>query len=286
MDQAAPTHSKAAAATRVVGIDLGTTISAVAYVSETGQTTMLRNSFGEILTPSVVLFTEGNVVVGKPAKQMAGVRVGEVAECAKRDMGSKRYAKTIRGKSLPPEVIQACILQQLRQDIVAVLGETFQAVVTVPAYFDEPRRKATADAAEMAGLSLLDIVNEPTAAALAFGEHVGYLTAGDQSRKELKVLVYDLGGGTFDVTVLRLRPGDIRALATDGDVLLGGHDWDQRLADYVAEAFIREHGPDPRQHPGSNARLMSRGGRGQACAEYPRRPVLRSNTTGAAPSCA
>jgi molecular chaperone DnaK len=217
---------------------------------------MLCNGLGEILTPSVVVYAEDDVIVGSRAKQIAEVAVGDAAECVKREMGKKAYSKPIHGKRLPPEVIQACILRQLRSDIVQVLGSEFQAVVTVPAYFDEPRRQATADAAEMAGLELLDIVNEPTAAALAFGEHAGYLTAGERQRAPMTVLVYDLGGGTFDATVIRLEPGHVRALATDGDVLLGGRDWDQRLGDHMAEQFCRQHGEDPREHSGSHVRLL------------------------------
>ena len=138
-----------------------------------------------------------------------------------------------------------------------MLGPNFEAVITVPAYFDEPRRKATADAGEMAGLAVLDIVNEPTAAALSFGESLGYLTAEGEPREPMKVLVYDLGGGTFDVTLLDLKPGDLRTLATDGDVQLGGHDWDMRLVDYCAEEFKKQHHLDPRTSPASLAALVA-----------------------------
>jgi len=235
------------AKTYAVGIDLGTTLSAVAYVAETGQTTMLRNGQGELLTPSVVLFDDQKVVVGTKARKLAGRRPGDVAECAKRDVGKQAYSRRIRGKELPPEVIQAWVLRRLKGDVVATLGEDFKAVITVPAFFDEPRRKSTADSGEMAGLAVLDIVNEPTAAALAYGEHLGYLTVTGAPREEMKVLVYDLGGGTFDVTLIQLKPGDLRTLATDGDVRLGGRDWDQRLVNHAAEAFLSEHGEDPRQ---------------------------------------
>ena len=160
-----------------VGIDLGTTLSAAAYVSKTGQTTMVRNSDGEILTPSVVFFARDKIVVGKNAQLALGASPDAVAECAKRDMGSKIYSRPIRGKHFPPEVIQACILKQLKRDIDAHLNEKYSVVITVPAYFDEPRRQATADAGQMASLDVIDIVNEPTAAALAFGEQLGYLGA-------------------------------------------------------------------------------------------------------------
>ena len=242
-----------------VGIDLGTTNSAVAWVDESGQSAMVRNSEGELLTPSVVLFDDAEVVVGKEARSATAVHPGQVAEWVKRDMGAPVYSRSIRGEYLPPEVIQACILRKLRADLVGALGPEVKVVITVPAYFDEPRRKATADAGEMAGLSVLDIVNEPTAAALAFGEIHGYLSPAGGAEEEMTVLVYDLGGGTFDVTLLRLRPGDIRTLATDGDVQLGGHDWDMRLVDHVAESFLSRgsHGADPRQDPSALSRLYS-----------------------------
>ena len=238
-----------------IGIDLGTTYSAVARVDETGRTSMVRNAEGEMLTPSVVLFEQEETIVGREAKKAGALYPGQVAECAKRDMGSDAYSRAIAGQALPPEVIQACILRKLRQDIAAVVGESFKCVITVPAYFDEARRKRTQDAGEMAGLEVLDIVNEPTAAALAFGEQLGYLSAVGSPLRELNVLVYDLGGGTFDVTLIALKPGEITTLATDGDVQLGGYDWDARLVDYCAGLFQQRYGADPRGDEASLARL-------------------------------
>ncbi len=175
-------------------------------------------------------------------------------------MGQTRHGPTgllapIRGEYLPPEVIQACILRKFKADLLAALGPAAKVVLTVPAYFDELRRKATADAAEMAGLSLLDIVNEPTAAALGFGEVLGYLTHFGAVRDSMVVMVYDLGGGTFDATLLRLAPGEFHTLATDGDVQLGGHDWDLRLVDHAAAVFAERYGEDPRQDPAAMSRL-------------------------------
>jgi molecular chaperone DnaK len=239
-----------------VGIDLGTTYSVVARLDETGKSQIVRNFHGDILTPSVVLFDDKEIIVGKDAKKASADEVDRVAECVKRDMGSEFYSKPIRGEKLPPEVIQACILRKLAADAVRVCGPDIKVVITVPAYFDEPRRKATADAGEMAGLDVLDIVNEPTAAALSFGEHLGYLDPQGSPKGELKVLVYDLGGGTFDVTIIDLKPGHLRTLATDGDVRLGGRDWDQRMADYLAEKFLTQHGKDPRSEPAGLTRLM------------------------------
>ena len=242
---------------RAVGIDLGTTNSAVAWIDDFGRTAMLRNAEGDILTPSVVLFEDSEVIVGKEARRLAPLYPDRIAEWVKRDMGSPVYTRPIRGEYLPPEVIQACILRKLKADIVAVLGPSTKAVLTVPAYFDEPRRKATADAGEMAGITLMDIVNEPMAAALGFGEVLGYLSPTGQPMEEINIMIYDLGGGTFDATLLRLAPGDIRTLATDGDVQLGGHDWDTRLVEYVAESFKRTHGFDPREDRAALGRLYT-----------------------------
>jgi molecular chaperone DnaK len=232
-----------------VGIDLGTTFSAAAWVDQSGRTAMVRNIDGELLMPSVVQFADAEVIVGKDARAATTIHPEMVAQWVKRDMGLPYYTRPIHGRKLPPEVIQACILRRLKEGIVAELGEIGPVVITVPAYFDEPRRKATADAAEMAGLEVLDIVNEPTAAALSFGETLGYLRPSGGPTEELTVFIYDLGGGTFDATLLRISPGKIQTLATDGDVMLGGHDWDMRLVDYVAERFKRLHKRDPRNDP-------------------------------------
>ncbi len=240
---------------RPIGIDLGTTNSCVATIDSLGRTAMVRNAEGEVITPSVILFDDNEVVVGKEARRVAAIKPGQIAEWVKRDMGSPVYSRPIRGQYLPPEVIQACVLRKLRSDAVASLGADLAAVITVPAYFDEPRRKATADAGEMAGLAVLDIVNEPTAAALAFGESLGYLATAGVPRERMNVAVYDLGGGTFDATVLRLAPGDIRTLATDGDVQLGGFDWDMRLLNHAAEWFKTTYHVDPRDDPASWQRL-------------------------------
>lgn len=258
---------------KAVGIDLGTTNSAVAWVDDAGRTRMVGNAEGELLTPSVVLFDDSEVVVGKEARSATVANPERVAVWVKRDMGAPVYSRPIRGEYLPPEVIQACILRKLKADIVHSLGSDFQAVITVPAYFDELRRKATADAGEMAGLTVLDIVNEPTAGALAFGEMMGYLSADNAAKHEMNVLVYDLGGGTFDVTLLKLSPGNVRTLATDGDVQLGGYDWDLRVLNYVADAYTKAHGVDPRQDPRAVSRLF------QAAAEAKHTLTARSQTS-------
>jgi molecular chaperone DnaK len=220
-----------------VGIDLGTSFCAVSYINVDGGSQMIPGADGETLTPSAVHFGDDQVLVGRQAWNAALATPDRLAESAKRDMGAKSFREPIDGREYPPEVIQSCVLRQLRRDIVEAVGENFQAVVTVPAYFDEARRKSTWDAAIMSGLPLLDIVNEPTAAALAFGERLGYLTTEGTPRERLNVLVYDIGGGTFDVTVIRLAAAEIRALSTDGDCELGGLNWDQRIAEYAESRF-------------------------------------------------
>ncbi len=242
---------------RPIGIDLGTTFSAAAWVDDAGHTEIVRNSEGDLLTPSIVLFSEAELVVGREARNATIVQPDLVAEWVKRDMGLPYYSRPIHGEKFPPEVLQACILRKLKGDLVRELGEVGRVVITVPAYFDEPRRKGTADAGEMAGLKVLDIVNEPTAAALAFGERLGYLTPGDSAKEPMTLLVYDLGGGTFDITLLRLAPGKIETLATDGDVQLGGHDWDMRLLEHVAERFRKVHRLDPRKDPVAMNRALA-----------------------------
>ena len=229
-----------------MGIDLGTTYSVVARLDERGQPVTLVNAEGDRLTPSVVLLDGNDVVVGKEAMKAMATEADHVAECAKRDMGHRAYHRAIDGKQYPPEVIQAWILNKLRGDAMQQIGPFDKAVITVPAYFDEVRRKATQDAGYMAGCEVLDIINEPTAAAVAFGFQQGFLNASGSSDRPRRVLVYDLGGGTFDVTVMEIRGSEFLALATDGDVALGGYDWDQRLLNLAADAFQREHALDLR----------------------------------------
>ena len=157
------------------------------------------------------------------------------------------------GRQFPPEAIEAWILKKLKDDAVRTIGNFTKAVITVPAYFDEVRRKATQDAGYMAGIEVIDIINEPTAAAVAFGFREGLLNG--KSTESQNILVYDLGGGTFDVTIMQISGNQFTALATDGDVRLGGQDWDQRLVDFVAEEFIRTHRLDPREDPNVMGRL-------------------------------
>ncbi len=239
----------------IVGIDLGTTYSVVARLDERGHPVTLVNAEGDRLTPSVVLFDGNDVIVGKEAMKAMSTEAERVAECSKRDVGHRVFRKVFDGKQYPPEVIEAWILNKLRRDTEAQVGPFEKVVITVPAYFDEVRRKATQDAGYMAGFQVLDIINEPTAAAVAFGFQQGFLNTEGSTDKPRRILVYDLGGGTFDVTIMEIRGSEFIALATDGDVQLGGYDWDQRLVDLVAEMFIREHYVDPREDPSTAARL-------------------------------
>jgi molecular chaperone DnaK len=238
-----------------VGIDLGTTFSAISRIDDTGRPITLSNGEGDLLTPSVVLFEGNNVVVGKEAVKALVTEAEHVALCPKRDLGNRAYHKSLHGRQYPPEAIEAWILKKLKDDAVRQMGEFQQVVITVPAYFDEVRRKATQDAGYMAGLEVMDIINEPTAAAVAFGFREGFLNTEGLATEPKNILVYDLGGGTFDVTVMEIRGNQFTALATDGDVQLGGQDFDQRLMDLVAEEFIRQHRVDPREDPNVVGRL-------------------------------
>jgi len=238
-----------------VGIDLGTTFSAVAYLDDTRRPVTLQNGEGDKLTPSVLLFEGNDVIVGKEAVKAFATDYDAVAECAKRELGYRMFGKPLGGRQYPPEALEAWVLNKLRIDAQAQIGNFDKVVITVPAYFDEVRRKATQDAGYMAGLDVMDIINEPTAAAVAFGFARGFLKADGHVEEDQNILVYDLGGGTFDVTVMRLRDTDFVALATDGDVRLGGRDWDQRLVDYISEEFIRKFGVDPRDDANAHGRL-------------------------------
>lgn len=243
-----------------VGIDLGTTNSAIAYLTEAGQTAMVANELGAILTPSVVYFDDDATIVGHAAKKALTFARESVVACAKRDLGDDRSTDAVRGRRLPPEMIEACVLSALGNDIAREFDD-YRAVITVPAFFDERRRGLTLAAGRTAGLQVLDIVNEPTAAALAFGEQLGYLTSEGTPRDGLTLMVYDLGGGTFDVTIIEIVPGEVRTLSTDGDVTLGGLDWDRRLLEYVAQKFEDEQRIDFRDDPAACAKVL------QACEE-------------------
>jgi molecular chaperone DnaK len=247
----------------LIGIDLGTTNSVVAYIDPHGRPITLPNADGDLLTPSVVYFEEsGPAIVGREAMKAGLLDPANLVEAVKRDMGKDVFHREIRGKWLPPAAISGVILHRLIEDAAMRAGPTDRAVVTVPAYFNEPRRKATMDAARMAGLKEVELVNEPTAAALAFGYQMGVFTEEGKIAKsatkvagEFVLLVYDLGGGTFDVTLMRIRDRHFRALVCEGDVQLGGRDWDDRLVEYACECFEQEFGIDLRESPEAMIRL-------------------------------
>ena len=232
-----------------IGIDLGTTNSAVAFVDSTGRPETIRNSEGGLSTPSVIFFDRGNPVIGAEAVEAGVEEPDRLAMFAKRDVGEQLFRNAICGAKLPPEVLQALILTKLKEDAELKLGELEKAVITVPAFFNEPCRKATQDAGKLAGLEVLDIINEPTAAAICYGVQQGFLSAGGAASAKERVLVYDLGGGTFDVTVMEIENRKYHTIATNGDVYLGGIDWDRRVVDFIAEAWIEEHGDDLRDDP-------------------------------------
>ncbi|CAJ1003252.1 MULTISPECIES: molecular chaperone DnaK [Brevibacillus] len=219
---------------RVIGIDLGTTNSCVA-VMEGGEPVVIANAEGSRTTPSVVAFKNGERIVGEAAKRQAITNPDNTVISIKRHMGTN-HKVTLEGKEYTPQEISAMILQKLKADAEAYLGEPVtKAVITVPAYFNDSQRQATKDAGRIAGLEVLRIVNEPTAAALAYGI---------EKTEDQTVLVYDLGGGTFDVSILELSDGFFEVKATSGDNLLGGDDFDQVIIDYLVSEFKKEHGID------------------------------------------
>jgi len=236
-----------AAKIAAVGIDLGTTYSVAAYLDDGGRPQTVRNEEGDITTPSTVLFDGDDVIVGKEALRAISSEADQVASCAKREMGLRSIAKMIDGRLYRPEVVQAYVLRKVFRDARRQIGDFAHAVISVPAYFDEVRRKATFDAAYMAGIEVLDIINEPTAAALAYGVQEGRISPDGLSSGRENLLVYDLGGGTFDVVVMSIENATFTTLAVNGDARLGGQDWDMVLVAHVAEHFIRMHGFDPRQ---------------------------------------
>ena len=223
---------------KIIGIDLGTTNSCVA-VMEGGEPVVISNSEGARTTPSVVSFqANGERLVGQVAKRQAITNPDKTIISIKRHMGTN-YKVNIDGKDHSPQEISAMVLQKIKADAEAYLGESVtQAVITVPAYFNDSERQATKDAGKIAGLEVLRIINEPTAAALAYGL--------DKMDTNQKIFVYDLGGGTFDVSILELGDGVFEVLSTNGDTKLGGDDFDQRIMDYIAETFKAENGIDLR----------------------------------------
>jgi molecular chaperone DnaK len=248
----------------IVGIDLGTTYSVVAALDPSGRPMTIPNRHGDLSTPSAVLFEDHSLVVGKEAQRLSLLEPDRVAECPKRDMGARYYHRPVAGRRVPPQLISAAILKRLKVDAERRVGPIRRAVITVPAYFDHTRREATCEAARLAGLEVAELLNEPTAAALAYGFQEGFLDpggtlAGRQTARKgvMTVVVYDLGGGTFDVTVMQIRDRQFKTLVTDGDVRLGGRDWDRQIVGHAAARCLAEYpGNDPRDDPVTHQALL------------------------------
>jgi molecular chaperone DnaK len=252
---------------RPVGIDLGTTYSSIAYLDDEGDPNTVLNEHGKDVTPSAVyLKTDRSIIIGEEALTARRDRPDRVAINFKRDMGERLYGETIGGKEFSPEALSALVLKKLAKDAAARLEEITGAVITVPAYFGDAKRKATQDAGRIAGLHVLDIINEPTAAALANAFHSFIDRGGDRESLEMAsiatrapatTMVYDLGGGTFDVTIIRIDSNDFEVVATGGEIRLGGIDFDNRLVDYFCDEYQRRFGVDPRDTPEALEKIRS-----------------------------
>ena len=247
-----------------VGIDLGTTFSVIAYLDSGGRPQTIRSAEGDLTTPSVVMFEPGSdgvisadPVVGRAAVSAAAMYPDYVAEMMKRDMGQDSYHRTVAGRTWRPELLQSFVLAKLKRDAELAEIPFHRAVITVPAYFNNSRRERTIEAATLADIETLAIINEPTAAALVYGTQHGFIDDGRISQME-RILVYDLGGGTFDVTLMEIEGREFRVIGTDGDVELGGRDWDIAVANRIAEEFKeRFRGRDPRSDQRGFQKLMA-----------------------------
>jgi molecular chaperone DnaK len=230
-----------------VGIDLGTSYSAIARLDDEGEPLILENSQGRPITPSIlILGDDGRVVVGPSPELVAEEAPERVVLGIKRHMGDTNFELFHEGRRLTPELISSMILTKLRQDAEEHAKPIRNAVITAPYYFNELKRQATRHAGRIAGLNVVDIINEPTAATLAYAWQKGELGNAELPDKERTILVYDLGGGTFDVTVVRYTPTEFAVIGTDGDTMLGGLDWTDRMVEYVADQFESKFGLDPR----------------------------------------
>ena len=250
---APPATKRISAGRKAVGIDLGTTFSAIAHIDSYGKPQILPNSESERITPSVILFDGSNAVVGTYAKQNSVAEPEKIVDFVKREMGKSKdeFHREFADKIFSAEELSALILKKLKNDAEKYLGgEVTDAVITVPAYFSDSERMATIHAGQLAGFNVLQIINEPTAAALAYGL--------DKLDTNQTVFVFDLGGGTFDVTIVRIEDQHIKMLATNGDHRLGGKDWDDIIVNLVAEEFDRLHGENPLLDLQSYQELQSR----------------------------
>src|SRR5450755_546106 len=225
---------------KAIGIDLGTTFCAVSHIDMYGKPQIIPNSESERITPSVILFDGASVIVGSLAKNSSVAEAERIVDFVKREMGKpkEQFHREFNGKVYSAEELSALILRKLKADAEKYLKEPVtDAVITVPAYFNDAERTATITAGQLAGFNVLQIINEPTAAALAYGL--------DKLDEEQTVFVFDLGGGTFDVTLMRIKEHRLEMVATNGDHRLGGKDWDDVIVNYVAEEFDKQHGENP-----------------------------------------
>src|SRR6201994_1253832 len=225
---------------KAVGIDLGTTFSAIAHIDAYGKPQIIPNAESERITPSVILFDGQNAIVGTLAKQHSVAEPEKIVDFVKREMGKSKaqFHREFNAKIYSAEELSALIIKKLKNDAEKYLGEPVtDAVITVPAYFNDAERTATLHAGQLAGLNVLQVINEPTAAALAYGL--------DKLEHDQTVFVFDLGGGTFDVTIMRIEGHHIRMMASNGDHRLGGKDWDDLIVNWVAEEFDNVHGENP-----------------------------------------
>src|SRR5258707_8211365 len=228
------------ASRKAVGIDLGTTFCAIAHIDAYGKPQIIPNSESERITPSVILFDGMNAIVGTTAKQNAVAEPEKIVDFVKREMGKSKsqFHREFSTKIYSAEELSALTIKRLKTDAEKSLGEPVtDAVITVPAYFNDSERTATLHAGQLAGLNVLQVINEPTAAALAYGL--------DKLDSNQTVFVFDLGGGTFDVTIMKIESNHIRMLASNGDHRLGGKDWDDIIVNWVAEEFDHVHGENP-----------------------------------------
>ena len=238
-----------------LGIDLGTTISLASVVDHRGKPEVVCGASGRHMVPSAVYF-DSHVDVGETAMEHGLRDPRGLAEAFKRDIGKPHFSREIRSTQVPPEVLTAYLLRHLMNNVRQAMGHVAPAVITVPAYFDERKRTSTQQAAKLAGLEVLDIINEPTAAAIAIGHQM--MLVGEANARPRRLLVYDLGGGTFDVTLLEYSNKVFKAMATDGDIFLGGRDFDERLINIIAKRFSDRFGIDPRQKLNEMQRLWKR----------------------------
>ena len=236
---------------KAVGIDLGTTFSAVAHIDAYGKPQIIPNTETERITPSVIFFDGNNVIVGSVAKNSAVAEPEKIVDFIKREIGKpkEQFHREFGGKIYSAEELSALIIRKLKGDAERYLDQPVtDVVITVPAYFNDAERTATITAGQLAGLNVLQIINEPTAAALAYGL--------DKLNEDQTVFVFDLGGGTFDVTILRIAGDDLTVLATDGDAQLGGCDWDECIVNWACRAFKKQYHSDPRKDPQSLQQLV------------------------------